>query len=49
MPLLAYTLTDMSSFWVTQNSQSVRSKKLANHIGAIQLFIGHVNLTRAAA
>jgi IS1 family transposase len=25
------------------------SKKLANHIGAIKLFIGHYNLTRAAA
>ena len=25
------------------------SKKLANHIGAIQLFICHYNLTRAAA
>jgi insertion element IS1 protein InsB len=25
------------------------SKKLANHVGAIQLFICHYNLTRAAA
>ena len=44
---LNHTLRQRVSRWVREALSF--AKKLANHIGAIKLCIGHDNLTRAAA